>query len=86
MKKIISIIQPFDATQKICVYDEDTQIVEKYSLTEDLPNELYHMAKTYNIDSVILKGSDYLANYVIKKIKEQETLNFDNKKISIIKI
>lgn len=86
MKKIISIIQPFDTTQKIYVYDEDTQIVEKYSLTEDLPNELYHMAKTYNIDSVILKGSDYLANYVIKKIKEQESLNFDNKKINIIKI
>ena len=86
MKKIIGVLQPFDAMQKIFVYDQGRQINAKGCPLEQLPNVLFTFANNYEIDTINLSGPTFFVDKVKKDIEKEAIKEYGYKKLNIIKV
>lgn len=86
MKKIIGILQPFDAIQKVFVYEQGHQINAKGCSLEQLPNVLFTFANNYEIDTINLSGPTFFVDKVKKDIENIAITEYGYENINIIKV
>lgn len=86
MKKIIGILQPFDAIQKVFVYDQGRQINSKGCTLEQLPKTLFTFVNNYKIDTINLSGPSFFVDKVKQDIEKAAITEYEYKNINIVKV
>lgn len=86
MKKIIGVLQPFDAMQKIFVYEQGHQINSKECLLEQLPTALFIFSNWYETDTINLSGPSFFIEKVKQDIDAESIKKYGYKKLNIIKV
>ena len=86
MKKIIGILQPFDAMQKVFVYEQGHQINAKECSLEQLPNVLFTFADNYEIDTINLSGPSFFVDKIQQDIKNAAITEYGYENINIVKV
>ena len=71
MKKIISILQPFELEQKIFVYEDGNKIDAQQVRIDDLPVTILELANKYQISQIDLLGPKQYSRGICSKIKNQ---------------
>lgn len=84
MKKIVSIIQPFDAKQKICVFKNGNKIDTKEVSQKDIPATLLALLEQYTVEEIMFLGSKDYIRGICKKFRKLEAEKYNqSKKVKI---
>lgn len=86
MKKIVGVLQPFDAMQKIFVYEQGHQINSKECSLEQLPKALFIFSNWYETDTINLFGPAFFVDKVKQNIDNESMKEYGYKKLNIIKV
>lgn len=76
MKKIISILQPFDAQQTIIAYEDGNKIGATKVDTVMFAEEVCKFAKAYDIHEINIGGAKQYGKGVARKIMEENLTTF----------
>ena len=83
MKRIISVVKPFDIIQNVFIY-EDKNILETFEVNfENITDELLKLAKEKSILDIELIGPKKFSKKIKENILEKENLNYNENKINI---
>lgn len=77
MKKIISMLQPFDAEQTVIVYEDGNKIDAKKIKTADFAEEVCAFALANDIHEINLGGAKQYGKGVARKIMETNLTKFN---------
>lgn len=72
MTKIVGIIQPFDITQHLYVYQDGKKICSKTFALHDISNTLFKLCKNYNTNIIELSAPHHYLQGLIQSIKKDE--------------
>lgn len=77
MKKIIGILQPFDANQTVIVYEDGNKIDVKQISTPNFAEEVCAFAKSHDVHEINLGGARQYGKGLVKKILEENLAKFN---------
>lgn len=84
MKKIVTILQPFDLKQTIFAYEDGNKIDAAQVETDNIANEICKMAKALDINEINLGGAKQYAKGIGRKIKEAAATEYAIDNLEII--
>ena len=84
MKKIVTILQPFDLKQTIYVYEDGNKIQVAEVETTDVANEICKIAQATEVKEINLGGAKQYSKGVGKKIRETAAAHYSNIELEII--
>ena len=70
MRKIITILQPFDLKQTVIAYEDGNKIQVAEIETVEIANEICKLAKSLEVTEINLGGAQQYSKGVGKKIQE----------------
>lgn len=76
MKKIITLVQPFDAKQTVIAYEDGNKIDATQVNTPTFVEEVCAFAQKHDIHEINLGGAKQYAKGLVKKIMEENLTNF----------
>lgn len=77
MKKIISILQPFDAKQTVIAYEDGNKIDARQISTANFVDEICIFAKELDIHDINLGGAKQYGKGLAKKIVEENLTKYN---------
>ena len=77
MKKIISILQPFDAEQTVIAYEDGNKIDAKKISTANFAEEVCAFAVANDIHEINLGGAKQYGKGIARKIMETNLTNYN---------
>ena len=86
MKKIITLLQPFDLKQIVIAYENGNKIDAAEIETADIANGICKMAKSLDINEINLGGAKQYARGIGKQIQEKAATEYEINDIKIIYI
>lgn len=83
MKKIIGILNPFDATQSFYFYEDGNRIDRLNCTIDKIPQSLVTFAKKYEITDVDVSGPSFFSQGIIKEIQKYMTTKYNQSILNI---
>ena len=83
MKKIIGIIHPFDIYQTLYVYEDGNKLEITQVKMGEIPDTIFDLSKTYNINQIDLSGAQHFTKGIIKKIQQEEIIRYNKNELII---
>lgn len=83
MKKIVSIIRPFDMNQTLMVYEDGNKLDVVSSTLENLNSTILGLTEKYEVYNLNLIGPKKFLEGIGNKIKEEFSLKYSNKELNI---
>lgn len=83
MKKIIAIIQPFDAFQNLYIYENGTQIGSSRCNINEISQGILDSASQYDVKEIDLHGPIQFNRGLKKEIELKEKLLYNNNVLKI---
>lgn len=77
MKKIISLVQPFDAKQTVIAYEDGNKIDTLQVSTANFAEEVCAFALKHDIHDIVLGGAQKYGKGLAKKITEENLAKFN---------
>ncbi len=86
MKKIVSMLQPFDANQNVIVYEDGNKLEVTQIPTSEIAEGICKLAISYQLKEINLGGAKQYAKGISKKIKEYAITEYAIEDIEVILI
>lgn len=83
MKKIVGILNPFDATQSFYFYEDGNRIDRLTCVMDDIPVKLMEFANKYGITDVDVTGPSFFSQTVVKEINKFMITKYETKPLNI---
>ena len=83
MKKIVAIIKPFEAKQKVFVYEDGQEIASTEVILDELNETILSYANTYEVNSVDFTGPKKYNSGLAKELEQYELVKYNVNNIDI---
>ena len=83
MKKIVGILNPFDATQSFYFYEDGNRIDRLTCSLNEIPSSLISFASNYGVTDVDVSGPQFFSQAIVKEIDTYMINKYNAKKINI---
>lgn len=83
MRKIVGIVRPFDMNQTFMVYEDGNKLDVVETTLENLNNTILGLADKYSVDNVNLIGPQKFLHGISNKLKEEFSLKYDNRNLTV---
>lgn len=83
MKKIVAIIQPFDAMQNLYAYENGNKIGSERCQINNIPQGILDATKKYDAEEIDLHGPIQFNRGLKKQIELKEKLLYNNNELKI---
>lgn len=83
MRKIISLIRPFDIEQTIMVYEDGNKLDVVTANLDNLNSIVLGLVEKYDVYNLNLIGPQKFLNGIGNKIKKEFSLKYSNKELTI---
>ena len=83
MKKIVGIVRPFDMNQTFMVYEDGNKLDVVETTLENLNNTILGLVNKYSVDNVNLIGPQKFLQGICNKLKEEFSLKYDNRNLTV---
>ena len=81
MKKVLTIIHPFDRKQQVFVYDNGNKIDVSTPTLDELNNNLFELSEKYQITRLDFHGPKQYTQRLVEKFEEAELAKYNQKKL-----
>ena len=81
MKKVLTVLHPFDMQQQVYVYDNGNKIDEAEPILDTLNDTLFAFIDKYELTRADFRGPKRYANGIVEDFKKAEMTKYSEQKV-----
>lgn len=83
MKKIVTILCPFDRKQNVYVFENNNKIADRQVTLDDFNSLIFQLKQQYDVNQIDISGPKQFVYGIKRKLEEAEIAKYNENKLII---